>query len=98
MIDPQPGEPHHVTLATTRPETMLAPTRPLPRLTQPTMGIWGSNDPHLVEEFVTNTADLVDNTWRYERIEDAGHWIQLDQPETLSRILVEYLRNEPETA
>ena len=26
MIDPQPGEPTHVTIATTRPETMLGDT------------------------------------------------------------------------
>ena len=81
--------------ANSRPETMLPPSRPLPRFSQPTMGIWSSSDPHLVEEFVTNTADLVDNTWRYERIDDAGHWIQLDQPEILSRLLVDYLQRDP---
>lgn len=76
------------------PEMMRAPTRPLPRFTQPTMGIWASDDPHLIEEFVTGTADLVDNSWRYERIEDAGHWVQLDQPEALSRLLVDYLQSD----
>ncbi|MEM9516855.1 MAG: alpha/beta hydrolase, partial [Actinomycetota bacterium] len=83
--------------ANSRPETMLAPGRPLPHFTQPTLGIWGSDDPHLVEEFVTHTADYVDNTWRYERIEQAGHWIQLDQPEALSSLLIDYLRSHQPT-
>ncbi len=84
--------------ANSGPKTMLAPTRPLPRFTQPTMGIWTSDDPHLIEEFVTSTADLVDNSWRYERIEDAGHWVQLDQPEALSSLLIDYLRSDAANA
>lgn len=80
--------------ANSGPTMMLAPDRPLPRFTQPTMGIWTTDDPHLVEEFVTRTADLVDNSWRYERIEDAGHWVQIDQPEVLSSLLVDYLHRD----
>ena len=77
--------------ANSGPEMMLTPTRPLPRFTQPTMGIRTSDDPRLIEEFVTNTADLVDNSWRHERIEHAGHWVQLDQPEAVSSLLIGYL-------
>lgn len=84
--------------ANARPETLLPPKRTLPRFAQPTMGIWGSEDPHLVEEFVTNTADLVDNSWRYERMEDAGHWIQLDQPDALSQILISFLQGSIESS
>ncbi len=83
--------------ANSRPETMLAPSRPLPRFTQPTMGIWGSDDPHLVEEFVTRTAHLVDNAWRYQRIDQAAHWIQLDQPDVLSASLIDGLQSDLDT-
>ena len=34
----------------------------------------------------------VDAPWRYERIEGAGHWMQLDAPDRVSELLVEFLR------
>lgn len=79
--------------ANARPEMMLPPARPLPRFEQPTLGVWGADDPHLVEEFVTRTADFVDGPWQYERVEGAGHWLQLDQPELLSSILIDYIHD-----
>jgi pimeloyl-ACP methyl ester carboxylesterase len=33
----------------------------------------------------------VDAPWRYERIENSSHWIQLDAPERLNNLLIEYL-------
>lgn len=77
--------------ANSHPRTFLAPEKELPRIPHPTLGIWGADDPHLVEEFMTRTAQMVDGAWRYERIDDAGHWIQIDQPDQLSALLIDYL-------
>jgi pimeloyl-ACP methyl ester carboxylesterase len=33
----------------------------------------------------------VDATWRYERIAGAGHWMMLDKPEALNRLLIDFL-------
>ncbi len=33
----------------------------------------------------------VDAPWKYERIENSTHWIQVDQPERLNALLVGYL-------
>jgi pimeloyl-ACP methyl ester carboxylesterase len=37
------------------------------------------------------SAEHVTGLWRYERIEDAGHWLQLDAPEWINELLLEFL-------
>ena len=37
------------------------------------------------------SADHVTGPWRYERIEGAGHWLQLDAPTQVSTLLLEFL-------
>jgi pimeloyl-ACP methyl ester carboxylesterase len=37
------------------------------------------------------SGDYVKAPWRYERIEDATHWMQLDQPEMINRLLINFL-------
>jgi pimeloyl-ACP methyl ester carboxylesterase len=29
--------------------------------------------------------------WRYERVEGAGHWMQLDAPDAINALLLEFL-------
>lgn len=57
----------------------------------PTMGVWSSGDVALSEQQMTNSAQWVDNTWRYERIEHASHWMMLDRPEELNALLLDWL-------
>lgn len=64
------------------------PRRPV---TCPVMGVWSSGDPVLVEEQMTGTERLVRGPWRYERLDDAGHWIPVEAPERLSDLLVDFL-------
>jgi pimeloyl-ACP methyl ester carboxylesterase len=33
----------------------------------------------------------VTGPWTYARVEDAGHWMQLDRPHALNRLLLEFL-------
>ena len=69
------------------------PTAPLPKLpiTCPVLGLWSDCDPFLIEEQMTSSADRVSGTWRYERVANASHWMMLDQPETVNRLLVDFL-------
>jgi len=30
-------------------------------------------------------------SWRYERIDDAGHWLQIDDPARVNELLLEFL-------
>ena len=78
--------------ANSQPSTLLKPRRELPRFSHSTLGIWGALDDHLVEDFVKRTQEYTDGEWRYERMDQAGHWIQIDQPDALADILVSHLR------
>ncbi|WP_418959715.1 alpha/beta fold hydrolase [Streptomyces tritici] len=77
------------------PEQMFAPVRESAPLPGPVMGVWSTGDRFLTERSMTGTAKHVDGSWRYERIEDAGHWLQLDAPERLNALLLDFLAENP---
>lgn len=62
-----------------------------PRVTVPTMGIWSSGDHALARKQMVISGEYVDASWRYEEVTDAGHWLQLDAPETINTLLLNYL-------
>jgi pimeloyl-ACP methyl ester carboxylesterase len=79
--------------ANLRPEaTFLGPPIELPPIEAPTLGIWSSGDIALTEAAMTGTANHVAGPWRYERIDGAGHWMQLEQPDRINRLLLDFLR------
>ena len=57
----------------------------------PTMGIWSSRDTYFPEVSMQRSASSMAATWRYERIEGASHWLQIDRPEKLNRLMVTWL-------
>ncbi len=57
----------------------------------PTLGVWGARDPALTERQMIDSARYVRGPWRYERFDNAGHWLQLQQPERLNALLLEFL-------
>jgi pimeloyl-ACP methyl ester carboxylesterase len=57
----------------------------------PVLGLWSSGDIYLTERHMKLSTLYVDAPWRYERIESTKHWIQLDAPERLNTLLIEYL-------
>ena len=57
----------------------------------PTMGVWSTGDPHLLELQMTGSAEWVAGDWRYERIEGAGHWMPLEVPDRISELLIDFL-------
>ena len=38
----------------------------------------------------TNDVTLVTDSWRYQQIDGAGHWIQLDAPARLNALLLDH--------
>jgi pimeloyl-ACP methyl ester carboxylesterase len=74
------------------PEVWLSPGRPLPPIKVPTMGIWSSGDVALTERQMTASAQHVTGPWRYERLEGPGHWMQLEAPDDVNRLLLDFLR------
>jgi pimeloyl-ACP methyl ester carboxylesterase len=55
------------------------------------MGVWSSGDVALLESQMTGSAQFCAGGFRYERIEGAAHWPQLDAPDQVSRLLVDFL-------
>jgi pimeloyl-ACP methyl ester carboxylesterase len=77
--------------ANAHPKTIISPPPEVPSVTMPTMGVWSSRDFALTEKQMTWSERYVDASWRYERIEGAGHWMQLDAPDELNRLLLDFL-------
>ncbi|MDB5070585.1 MAG: putative hydrolase or acyltransferase of alpha/beta superfamily [Candidatus Eremiobacteraeota bacterium] len=73
------------------PSRELEPPRPLPAVAARTLGIWGSRDPYIVESRMRRSGEFVTGPWRYERIENAGHWLPLDSSERINELLLEHL-------
>lgn len=73
------------------PVTLVEPALEVPPVVRPTMGLWSNGDMALVEENVTGSAAHVTAQWRYERIDDAGHWIPLEAADELTALLLDFL-------
>ena len=73
------------------PERFLGSGLKMPPIEAPTMGIWSSRDPALTEGQMVNSAKSVAGPWRYERLDGPGHWMQLDAPSEVNRLLIDFL-------
>jgi pimeloyl-ACP methyl ester carboxylesterase len=73
------------------PEAWLTTGRALPPVTCPTMGVWSSGDFALTERQMTDSAQSVSGPWRYERLDGPGHWMQLEAPDEVNRLLLDFL-------
>ena len=77
------------------PVERLIPAGPgpqFPPVVAPTMGVFGTADLYLTEAAMTSSASKVTGPWRYERLEGVGHFIPLEAPEQLNRLLLDFLR------
>ncbi|HXW58567.1 MAG TPA: alpha/beta fold hydrolase [Solirubrobacteraceae bacterium] len=73
------------------PESYLHGRLQLPPVQSRTMGIWSSGDFALGEAQMRASADSVAGTWRYERLDGPGHWMQLEAPHDINRLLLDFL-------
>jgi pimeloyl-ACP methyl ester carboxylesterase len=62
------------------------------RIRNPVLGVWSDQDPFLLEPQMVLSATVMEAPWRYEKISGAGHWMMLDKPEELNRLLIDFLR------
>ena len=73
------------------PESWAAPPLQLPPVQAPTMGIWSTGDIALTEVQMTDSAKNVAGSWRYERLDGPGHWMQLEAPGRVTGLLLDFL-------
>jgi pimeloyl-ACP methyl ester carboxylesterase len=77
--------------ANLHPRRQLEPRPRLPPVTAPTLGVWSTGDHYLNEQPMLDSAAHVTGPWRYERIDGASHWMQLDDPERVNALLLGFL-------
>ncbi len=73
------------------PELWVRPPAHLPPVVAPTMGVWSTGDAALTETQMTDSAASVTAPWRYERLDGPGHWLQLEAPDQVSALLLDFL-------
>lgn len=67
-------------------------TQRFPETPLPVLGVWSTQDVALVEPQMVESFRFVTGPWRYERVEGASHWLQLDRPEEINRLLLEWFK------
>jgi pimeloyl-ACP methyl ester carboxylesterase len=72
-------------------ESLIGPRLALPPVQAPTMGVWSDGDRFLIEAQMTSSQAHVQGSWRYERLSGPGHWMQLEAPDEVSRLLIDFL-------
>jgi pimeloyl-ACP methyl ester carboxylesterase len=78
--------------ANATPKQLLGEVASFPQVRGPAMGIWSTWDFALTEDQMVDSGSMVTGEWRYERIEDAGHWIPLDAAARVNELLIDFLR------
>lgn len=77
-----------------RANISLIMPRKLPQVSVPVLGVFSTGDRFLAEAQMVDSAQYVSGPWQYHRIEGASHWMQLDQPDTVNRLLLAYLGSQ----
>jgi len=79
--------------ANTDPDDSIVDDTPLPPIMVPTRGVWGTGDLHQTDWPMTNSGQFVaPNKFSYTQIDGAGHWMQLDKPDEVNKLLLDWLR------
>jgi pimeloyl-ACP methyl ester carboxylesterase len=88
------GRPQRLTAALSyyRANIALMLSSDIGDVTVPVMGIWSTRDTALTEQQMVNSAQFCKAGWRYERIDNVGHWVPLEESERLNHLLLDYLR------
>ncbi|HEV2378058.1 MAG TPA: alpha/beta fold hydrolase [Streptosporangiaceae bacterium] len=73
------------------PTAWVDPPPKLPPVQAPTMGVWSTGDFALTETQMTDSAANVAGPWRYERLDGPGHWMQLEAPDEVNALLLDFL-------
>jgi pimeloyl-ACP methyl ester carboxylesterase len=80
--------------AIVNPESFVGPPPSLPPVQAPTLGVWSSGDFALTESQMTRSVENVAGPWRYARLDGPGHWMQLEAPDRVNALLLDFLTLE----
>jgi pimeloyl-ACP methyl ester carboxylesterase len=68
-----------------------AAATPPPQVTIPVLGIWSDRDAYLTEVRMKTSGERIRGPFQYEKIAGASHWLMLDKPQELNRLLLSFL-------
>jgi pimeloyl-ACP methyl ester carboxylesterase len=74
------------------PSVLVDPPMELPPVQAPAMGIWSTGDAALTEAQMKGSSQYVAGEWRYERLDGPGHWMQLEAPDKVNALLLDFLK------
>lgn len=77
--------------ANVHPRTLVEAPLELPPVTVPTLGVWSTGDFALTEAQMAGSSEFVKADWQYRRLEGPGHWMQVEAPDQVNRLLLDYL-------
>ena len=66
-----------------------------PPVTMPVMGVWSEDDVALAEKQMVDSGAYVRGSFRYERIDGAGHWMQIEAAKQVNALLLDFFREAP---
>lgn len=69
---------------------LLKPDRS--KVTVPVLGIYSDGDRYLAMAQMTDSAAYVDAPFRFELVRGAGHWLQIDAPDQVNALLLDYFK------
>jgi pimeloyl-ACP methyl ester carboxylesterase len=91
------AQPGALTAAINYYRAMFRQTRQVrsgfPRIEAPVQVIWGERDRYLGAELAEPDRRLVPHV-RVARLPDASHWVQVDQPDRVNALLIDFLREQ----
>jgi pimeloyl-ACP methyl ester carboxylesterase len=56
------------------------------------LGIWSDGDHYLTEYPLRSSGERVAGPFRYERLDGASHWMMVDRPDEVNRLLIGFLK------
>ena len=66
----------------------------VPRITAPTLVIWGEDDAYLGRELTEGVEAYIDAPYTLRFIPECSHWVQQQQPELVNQYILEFLKAE----
>ncbi|WP_375551431.1 alpha/beta fold hydrolase [Rhodophyticola porphyridii] len=63
---------------------------PVP-VTVPTLGLWGAQDELMWRPQIADSERFMEAEWQFEQVDEAGHWLMLDQPDRVTGLLMDWM-------
>ena len=74
------------------PRTAAAPGAPPALVACPVLGLWSDRDHYLTEDPLRTSGERIKGPFRYEKVTGASHWMMVDRPDEVNRLLLGFLR------